>query len=109
MDFKLLVVAITILVASGCTQPPPPPLELTQIGKDTYTNHNIPLYRTHLYKESARFCKQKNLELSILRERKLDNLIILDFKCLAQNSEEYKNSRLYEDPNIVTTQEIKAN
>jgi len=81
-------------VFSSCANVQP-----TKIGMNSYTDSAI--YREVAYKQAERFCQTQGLNLKVLRERKLDNQIVLDYKCLNYDSKEYQEGNNYETPDQV--------
>ena len=91
-----LATSTLFLFINGCTIP----IQATKIGENQYTLSNP--YRSLLYSNATKFCSEKNLSLKPTRERTVQGMLALDFKCLSSDSKSYKDNTIYEAPDNVT-------
>ncbi|MDR9423844.1 MAG: hypothetical protein RI567_00990 [Marinobacter sp.] len=85
--------------------------EVYRIGSDTYTVTNR-YGRAYALKDANSHCQEMNLYLKIIKERSLTDYSgtpdsVIDFKCLAENSEEYKNSDYEVESDVTIKSESK--
>ncbi len=96
---SLAVITALGLGFTGCGNTNPMP-----IGNNVYT---ISGDRPYVYQESYTFCNTKNMKSKPIREGKTNNFWVgelktLDFKCLNENSKEYKQNTKYEVSKDIT-------